>query len=204
MTLRRRTLLAGLLGAPVVFAHFLPRGLLPVALADEGFGTVPGKDGLTVLNDRPLNAETPPHLLNDDITPTSRMFIRNNGKPPDSPDTDNWVLSIGGESVVNPRQFSIAELRSQFEQVNLQLVVECGGNGRYEFFPPATGNQWTLGAVGCPVWNGVRLRDVLEACGVADDAVYIGSRGADQHLSAVDHPVYALRKGRTHRQGHRS
>ena len=127
--------------------------------------------------------ETPAHLLNDDITPVSRMFVRNNGNPPQTADPETWTLSISGESVLRPQTFSLAELREQFEPVSLQLVVECGGNGRAEYFPPAKGNQWTLGAVGCPVWDGVRLADVLEHCGVADNAVYIGYRGADTHLS---------------------
>ena len=182
MTMNRRALLTSLLGAPVFFAQFLPRGLTPVALAGTGV-TIEGKDGLTVLNDRPLNAETPAHLLNDDITPTERMFVRNNGRPPASVDPDDWTLSIGGESVVQARQYSLAELRLRFEPVDMQLVIECGGNGRAEFYPPASGNQWTLGAVGCPLWNGIRLRDVLEDCGVRDDAVYLAYRGADTHLS---------------------
>lgn len=178
----RRALLTGLLGAPIFFAHLLPRGLTPVALADSG-DTIEGKAGLTVLNDRPLNAETPAHLLNDDITPTERMFVRNNGRPPASVDPAAWTLTIGGESVVQPRQYTLAELRARFDSVDLQLVIECGGNGRAEFYPPASGNQWTLGAVGCPLWNGIRLRDVLEECGIRNDAVYIGYRGADTHLS---------------------
>ena len=37
--------------------------------------------------------------------------------------------------------------------------------------------------MGCPEWNGVRLRDVLEDAGIKDDAVYIGYYGADSHLS---------------------
>ena len=183
MITSRRALLSGLLGAPVVYAHFLPRGLLPVALADDAESVITGKDGLTVLNDRPLNAETPAHLLNDNITPVSRLFVRNNGAPPSAVDPQNWTLTISGESVIRPQTFSLAELRDFFDPVDLQLVVECGGNGRAEFHPPAKGNQWTLGAVGCPVWNGIRLRDVLEHCGVDDSAVYIGYRGADKHLS---------------------
>lgn len=179
----RRALLAGLLGAPIAFHHLMPRGLLPVALAEEGGAALQGKDGLTLLTDRPVNAETPPHLLNDDVTPTARMFIRNNGLPPASVDARSWMLSIGGESVLKPRQYTVAELRSRFAPVDLQIVLECGGNGRAEFFPPTGGNQWTLGAIGCPLWNGIRLRDVLEDCGLRNDAVYIGYRGADTHLS---------------------
>ena len=37
---------------------------------------------LVILNDRPINAETPAHLLNDPITPSDLFFVRNNGIPP--------------------------------------------------------------------------------------------------------------------------
>ena len=67
--------------------------------------------------------------------------------------------------------------------MTLQLTIECGGNGRSEYNPPASGNQWTVGAVGSPRWTGVRLKDVLEACGIKDDAVYVGYIGADKHLT---------------------
>ena len=72
---------------------------------------------------------------------------------------------------------------AQFEQHTLQMVVECAGNGRGEFNPPASGSQWTTGAVGCPEWTGIRLRDVLKHCGIKPNAVYIGYYGADVHLS---------------------
>jgi DMSO/TMAO reductase YedYZ molybdopterin-dependent catalytic subunit len=49
--------------------------------------------------------------------------------------------------------------------------------------PPASGNQWSTGAVGCPVWTGVRLRDVLKHVGLKDDAVYVAYYGADRHAS---------------------
>src|SRR5690606_39142604 len=49
--------------------------------------------------------------------------------------------------------------------------------------PPAKGNQWNVGAVGCAAWTGVRLRDVLEDVGVESNAVYIGYYGKDTHLS---------------------
>lgn len=172
------------LGAAIPFAHLMPAGLVPAALAqDDSPFEIPGKDGLVVLNDRPLNAETPAWLLDDDVTPASRLFVRNNGLPPDAVDVDGWRLVIDGEACLNPRSFSLAELKAKFEHHRYQLLLECGGNGRSEFNPPASGNQWTTGAVGCPVWTGARLRDVLEACGIADNAVYIGYEGADRHLS---------------------
>jgi len=172
------------LGMSIPFARFMPAGLIPAAFAADNAGdTIPGKDGLIILNDRPLNAETPAHLLDDAITPNHRMFIRNNGVPPVNIDPDSWTLEIGGESCIRPTTFTIADLKSRFEEVSLQLQLECGGNGRSEFVPAASGNQWTTGAVGCPLFTGVRLRDVLNYCGVAEDAQYLGYYGADTHTS---------------------
>lgn len=173
------------LGSVIPFARFIPAGLIPVALADdEIFFEIPGKDGLTILNDRPINAETPAWLLDDEVTPAKRLFVRNNGIPPAAAvDPDNWTLEIAGESCLRPASFSLGELKARFEHHDYQLQLECGGNGRSEFSPPASGNQWSTGAVGCPRWQGVRLRDVLESCGIAEEAVYIGYYGADSHLS---------------------
>ncbi|WP_108447156.1 sulfite oxidase [Halomonas denitrificans] len=186
--LKRSSLLAmaAAVGGSIPFADRMPGGLIPAALAqsEEPF-TLKGKEGLTVLNDRPINAETPPHLLDDDITPGRVMFVRNNGIPPalESIDVGAWQLEIGGESCETPQSFSIAELKERFKHHTYQLQVECGGNGRSEYVPSASGNQWTTGAVACPTFTGARLRDVLEACGIKDDAVYIGYYGADAHAS---------------------
>ncbi len=174
------------IGASIPLAHLFPQGLIPAALAqaDQPF-EIPGKDGLIVLNDRPVNAETPAHLLDDRVTPASRLFVRNNGVPPvtDDIDVDAWELSFGGESVEREVTLTIGELKQAFAHHTYQLQLECGGNGRSEFVPPASGNQWSTGAIGCPEWTGVRLRDVLEHVGVRDDAVYVAYYGADTHLS---------------------
>ncbi len=172
-------------GASIPFARFMPGGLIPAALAqsDEPFA-LPGKSGLTVLNDRPVNAETPAHLLDDKVTPAARLFVRNNGIPPAQvAQPDRWTFELAGESCVETKSLTLAELKANFEHHTLQLQIECGGNGRSEFYPPARGTQWTTGAIGCPEWTGVRLRDVLEYCGIKDNAVYVAYEGADLHLS---------------------
>jgi DMSO/TMAO reductase YedYZ molybdopterin-dependent catalytic subunit len=189
--LSRRGFLSGLgtlsavLGAEVVFARFMPAGLIPAALAEEtaDFAIAGKHPGLIVLNDRPVNAETPAHLLDDRVTPADRLFVRNNGNPPIAVNTENWTLTIDGESVEKTLTFSLAELKQRFRHHTYQLLLECGGNGRAEFDPPTSGNQWSTGAVGCPRWTGVRLADVLRAAGIRQDAVYIGYYGADTHLS---------------------
>ncbi|MFV1994928.1 MAG: sulfite oxidase [Verrucomicrobiales bacterium] len=173
-------------GGEIIFGEQMPTGLIPAALAQsETSFELAGKNGLTVLNDRPINAETPAHFLDDDITPVKRLFVRNNGIPPErnTIDSETWTLAIGGESIERPTVFTLPELKKRFQTVTLQLTIECGGNGRSEFNPPARGNQWSIGAVGCPLWTGVRLRDVLQSCGLKRDAVYIGYYGKDEHLS---------------------
>ncbi|MGR3913423.1 MAG: sulfite oxidase [Gammaproteobacteria bacterium] len=170
-----------LLGAAIPFHRHMPAGLIPVALA-ETEGILAGKNGLTLLNDRPLNAETPPHLLDDAVTPTERHFIRNNGIPPRMPDAASWKLRVDG-LVERPLELSIDDLKSRFKVVTRALTLECGGNGRAFFDPPAKGNQWTLGAVACSEWSGVRLADVLRAAGVKKNVVYTAHVGADAHLS---------------------
>jgi DMSO/TMAO reductase YedYZ molybdopterin-dependent catalytic subunit len=174
------TTLGTMLGMAVPFHRNYPQGMIPAAFAEDD--VLVGKDGLTLLNDRPINAETPAHLLDDAITPTNRHFIRNNGVPPAEMDAATWQLTIDG-MVDNPMTLSIDDLRNQFEVVTMALTIECGGNGRAAFNPPAKGNQWTLGAVACSKWTGVRLKDVLEKAGVQDGVVYTAHVGADTHLS---------------------
>ncbi|UCD69333.1 MAG: molybdopterin-dependent oxidoreductase [Betaproteobacteria bacterium] len=173
--------MAALLGGAIPFHRNMPGGLIPVALAEEGL-RIENKDGLVVLNDRPVNAECPPHLLDDAVTPTARHFVRNNGIPPANMDPSSWNLQVDGE-VNSPMTLRIDELKRRFEVVKLQLTIECGGNGRAFFDPKAKGNQWTLGAVASSQWTGVRLSDVLKAADVKSSAIYTAHYGADAHLS---------------------
>ena len=173
-----------LIGAEIVFGSNMLEGYNPLALQDpDPFKMFDKNKEMIVLNDKPWNIEAQAHLLDDKITPNSSMFIRNNGLVPEGINAENWTLVIDGESVEKQTTYTLAELKSKFEQHTYQLTLECGGNGRSEFNPPAKGNQWTIGAVHCATWTGVRLRDVLEDAGIKKDAVYIGYHSADVHLS---------------------
>lgn len=178
--------MSAVVGAAIPFHRNMPSGLIPAALAEEKEAfTLKGKEGLTVLNDRPINAETPAHLLNDDITPIARHFVRNNGLVPEmarNMDAAGWKLVVDGE-VGQPLELTLDDLQNRFQPVSLALQLECAGNGRAGFNPPASGNQWTVGAIGNSVWTGVRMRDVLQAAGLKDSAVYTGHYGMDPHLS---------------------
>ena len=175
--------LTAVLGTEIVHSAHLPSGYLPLAfrVADDPMA---GKnDKMIVLNDRPWNVEMPPHTLDEAVTTFPNMFVRNNGLFPDAIDAQQWTLTVEGESVKSPRVYRLDELKKRFTVHTYQLVLECGGNGRAGFYPPAAGNQWQEGAVSCARWTGVRLRDVLDDVGLRDNAVYIGYYGRDRHLS---------------------
>ncbi|MDP4826569.1 MAG: sulfite oxidase [Flavobacteriales bacterium] len=173
------------LGGTVVFAENMPAGLIPAGLLDLAQGApIPGKHpDLIVLNDKPWNIETPAHLLDDEVTPADKLFVRNNGLAPEKIDVAAWTLTIDGESIPEPVVITLADLKTKFKQYTYRLTLECGGNSRAEFNPPAKGNQWANGAVGCSEWTGVRLRDLLEYAKVKKDAVYVGYYGKDKHLN---------------------
>src|SRR5262249_12286684 len=177
-------------GGGIPYAAMMPGGLIPAALAQGNepkgpqYLNFPGKSGKLVgLGERPLVAETPEHLVDDDTTPTDRFFIRNNAQIPDvAKDPDGWKLVVDGE--VNQKlELTLAELKSKFARLSRRMVLECGGNGRSFFTPQARGNQWTNGGAGCAEWTGVRLADVWRAAGVKPSAVFTGHYGVDRSLA---------------------
>ena len=200
--------LGGLVGGIIPFSQNIPEGFIPAALAQDKsaapapttpapapaaappakkgpqFLDFPGKDkGLIVIGDRPLVAETPENLLNDDTTPINKFFIRNNGQIPDAAkEPDKWKITIDGE--VNKKvEITLGELKTKFRAQTQRMVLECGGNGRSFYTPPASGNQWTNGGAGCAEWTGVRLGDVLKTAGLKPSAIYTAHYGSDLHLS---------------------
>lgn len=177
-------------GGAIPFSGNMPGGYIPAALAQGApAGAAPkvlkmdGKADLVILGDKPLVAETPEHLLNDEVTPNDKIFIRNNGVAPDPvSDPDSWALTVDGE-VNNALKLTLGEMKKKFQPVTHVLQMECGGNGRSAFEPKASGNQWTNGAISNARWTGVRLKDVLQAAGLKSSAVYTGHYGSDAHLS---------------------
>lgn len=178
------TSFAALLASDIVFGAYMPKGYIPLALQEADPFQLFNKDNeMVLLNDRPWNMEAQAHLLDDRITPNARMFIRNNGLIPEISNVNDWTLIVDGESAASKKTYTLEQLKSKFQQYSYQLTLECGGNGRSEFDPPAKGNQWTVGAVHCAKWTGIRLKDVLNDVGIKSDAVYIGYHSSDVHLS---------------------
>ena len=83
------------------------------------------KPELTVLPTPELNAETPAHLLDEDITPTDRLFVRNTGFMPGFSDAElaNWTLTIDG-CVRAPRRFSLDALKAPRDLSALRWTVD--------------------------------------------------------------------------------
>ena len=176
--------LASLIGSEITFGLYMPKDYIPLAIEQSDPFKLFKKDkDMVILNDRPWNIESQAHLLDPKTTPNSAMFVRNNGFTPKNITVDNWTLRVDGESALNSKEYTINELKSNFKIYTYQLTLECGGNGRAEFDPTAKGNQWTIGAVHCASWTGVRLRDVLNDVGLKNNAVYVGYHGIDKHIS---------------------
>ncbi len=165
----RRNVLMGV-GLATIGATLSPTGAALAQGAPPAKGPklleMEGKARLAVLGDRPLVAETQAELMDDDVTPTDKLFVRNNGQVPElTSDPKAWKIKVDGE-VNTPIEIALGDLMSRFPNVTYQLMLECGGNGRSFFTPEARGNQWTNGGAGCPQWTGVRLGDLLKAAGI--------------------------------------
>ena len=115
------------------------------------------------------------------LTPNKLFFVRNNSASIDV-DVDNWRLSIEGDAVTNPMDFTNADIR-RLPSRTLISYLECAGNQRAMFDlvkgQAAKDTQWKTGAVGNGVWTGVSLRYVLELAGVTADAVSVLLVGLD-------------------------
>jgi DMSO/TMAO reductase YedYZ molybdopterin-dependent catalytic subunit len=189
MTVNRRKFLitagVAMVGGSALRAHAddsvvgpagLPSGTLDAALLEA----LPGKVPLIKRTWRPPNFETPVAYFNDAFTPNDAFFVRYHlaGIPEVSP--QQWRLQIAGEGLEKPYELSLAQLRSEFELVEVNALCSCSGNRRGLSDPHVQGVQWAYGAMGNARWRGVRLRDVLARAAIKKDAVEVVLDGADR------------------------
>jgi len=136
---------------------------------------------LITKSDRPPNLETPVEMLDKDgvLTKNEHFFVRYHLANIPTVDAKTWRLEIKGDSVAKPISYSLKDLHSKFKQYELVALAYCAGNRRSLAEPHVPGVQWSYGAMGNARWRGVRLRDVLQAAGLKNEAVEIVADGAD-------------------------
>lgn len=141
------------------------------------------KPGLMQLKDNCLNGEALISALGAKITPFDAFFVRCNGDVPVwlGASANDWPIVLDG-LVGHPTRLTLGDLKVRFPICHVTAVIECAGNGRALFDTPADGLQWRHGAVGCALWTGVRLRDVLLAAGLGPQATHLGFESADSQL----------------------
>ena len=177
---RRRELLQGFAGA--AFAGLVPRaqGAMPSGAAEAGvLDALAGKQPLVKRSFRPPHYETPLEYFNSLYTPNDAFFVRYHLASIPEVSARDWRLRVGGEAVGSTREYTLADLRKQFEQVEIAAVNQCSGNRRGLFEPNVPGIQWGYGGMGNARWRGVRLKDLLAKANVGADAVEVVLDGAD-------------------------
>ena len=144
------------------------------------FFTEPQKDPLILLTDRPVQLETPRHLLGSPFTPNSEFYVRwHLDELPNVVDLSAWRLRIEG-NVEKPFSLSMADLMKRFKPVSIAAANQCSGNSRSRFQPRVAGGQWGNGAMGNALWTGVPLKELLDAAGVKSGSVQVQFDGLDQ------------------------
>jgi DMSO/TMAO reductase YedYZ molybdopterin-dependent catalytic subunit len=133
--------------------------------------------GMVMHRAHPLNCETSlSELVGGVVMPNARFYMRNNSPMPNL-DAASFRLAVAG-LVERSQSFTIRDLRN-LRSKTLVVTLECAGNGRALFEPPAEGEKWGLGAVSTAEWTGVPLVEILDRAGVRQEAKDVLFRGAD-------------------------
>jgi DMSO/TMAO reductase YedYZ molybdopterin-dependent catalytic subunit len=184
----RRDILKGMAGATVAalaggVLPRVPRAELPAGTLESAVReALPGKKPLIKRSFRPPNFETPVSYFNELFTPNDAFFVRYHHTGIPQVAADSWRLRVGGESATKSVEFTLAELKRNFEQVEVAAVNQCSGNRRGLFEPHVPGIQWGYGGMGNARWRGVRVKDVLTRAGIERGALEVVFDGADSAL----------------------
>ncbi|MDQ5848300.1 MAG: sulfite oxidase [Pseudomonadota bacterium] len=189
----RREFLTGVAGAAAaaaggeLLAQAAPEAPPPGTIANEAIKEQKAK-AMQYHSERPLTGSVPAHEHDFDVTPSDRMFVRNNLLTP-AIDINAHRLTVKG-LVDKELTFSVFDLPKMFKSVTLQGMLECAGSGRSAFRPPPSGTPWLeTGGMGCPRWGGVRLADLLRAAGVKAGAAHVAGQGGDPGMVPTAAPV---------------
>jgi len=129
--------------------------------------------GLEFITDEPPNAGVPLAALDGRPIPQNRAYLRNSFPTPAEVDDVVQVLLPG----IPPRALT-SETLSNLDQVEMDMVLECAGNGRSLVRPAVSGLEWGLGGASPIRIGGVRLIDALGQ--VPDEVVELVFTGSDR------------------------
>ncbi|MGC9196394.1 MAG: sulfite oxidase [Syntrophobacteraceae bacterium] len=136
-------------------------------------------EGVRVMTENPLNAETPAIYLRSWTTPNEVFFDRNQNALMDCPiDPVDWRLTISG-LVQKELELTLDKILDM-PKVSVANTLECSGNGRFLLGEKARGNPWTIGGVGNALWGGVWLKELLLEAGVKQAARHVAFEGYDK------------------------
>jgi DMSO/TMAO reductase YedYZ molybdopterin-dependent catalytic subunit len=123
-----------------------------------------------------------PHRMKAEITPTRDVFVLCHlGVPQLS--RKEWSLTVGG-LVKTSKRFDFEGL-ARYRSIELESVHECAGSPLQPGIPTRR--------VSNVIWQGIRLADLLDDCGVNPEAGYVWAEGCD-HGSFNGTPVPAYVK----------
>jgi DMSO/TMAO reductase YedYZ molybdopterin-dependent catalytic subunit len=141
-------------------------------------GTLPGKQPLIQLSDRPPNYEAPIEYLRTPITPNDQFYVRYHLSDIPEIKAEGYKIAVGGDGANGTAEITLADLKAM-PALEVVAVNQCSGNRRGLSRPHVQGVEWGYGAIGCARWKGARLKDVLDKVGLKKEAIEIGFNGAD-------------------------
>jgi sulfite dehydrogenase len=155
--------------------------VLPFEPGLRELAVYPQKRQLIVLTSRPVQLETPHSVFDDgEFTPNDAFFVRwHLPELPTRIDPAAFRIRVRG-AVAQPRDFALNELKTRFEAVEVNAVLECAGNSRGFSSPRVPGGQWANGAMGHARWRGARLRDVLAQVQPQANSIQVRFQGAER------------------------
>lgn len=140
-----------------------------------------------VISERPPNEGIDVSALDGYSMSQQQMFVRCNFPVP--------AVLPHELRIVMPdrpgRQVSVATL-SNYQAVEIDMVLECAGNGRILMDPVPEGTPWDLGAASPITIGGVKLADVLGS--IPDSVVDLVFTGADGYQFSLDRQTALSRR----------
>ncbi|KAH8100028.1 Oxidoreductase, molybdopterin-binding domain-containing protein [Cristinia sonorae] len=122
---------------------------------------------LNVKSEQPWNAQPAvEELIKHPLTPEDLMYCRNHC-PVKSIDASTFTIRVDGSDGLIQRtlEYTLSELKSEFEKVELVAALQCAGNRRKQMaekkHQEVEGLKWETGTICNVRWGGVRMRDIL-------------------------------------------